>query len=105
MNMQIYEFGPYRLNLKEHHLSAHGREIPLRPRLFALLTVLVQSSGQMLEKEELLQMVWHDVEVEEKNLAVSINELRRKLGEEYIETISRHGYRFIVPVKLVPPEI
>src|SRR5215475_1975787 len=105
MNTQIYEFGPYRLNLKEHHLSCQGRDIPLRPRLFALLTVLVERSGQMLEKEELLQMVWQDVEVEEKNIAVSINELRRKLGEEYIETVSRHGYRFIAPVKIVSPEI
>jgi DNA-binding winged helix-turn-helix (wHTH) protein len=97
----IYEFGPYRLELAECRLLRQGRELMLRPKLFDLLAVLVEHSGQMLEKEELLQAVWPDAAVEENNLTVSINALRKIIGEEYIETVAKRGYRFEAPVKLV----
>ncbi len=97
----IYEFGPYRLELAECRLLRNGKEVTLRPKLFDLLAVLVQRGGQMIEKDELLQTVWPDSAVEENNLTVSINALRKSIGEHYIETVSKRGYRFTAAVKPV----
>src|SRR5262252_6581126 len=95
----IYEFGPYRLDTAKGLLLRDGKEIKLRPKLFTLLVVLVQHSGQMLDKEQLLEAVWPDAEVEESNLTVSVNALRKTLRDEgYIETVARRGYRFAVEV-------
>lgn len=96
-----YEFGPYRLEVAQCRLLRHGCEVTLRPKLFDLLVVLVDHHGQMLGKDELLSAVWPDAAVEENNLTVSINELRRVLGNEYIETVARRGYRFTAEVRTV----
>src|SRR5437773_11776708 len=91
----IYEFGPYRLDLGECRLLRRGQEITLRPKLFDLLAILIEHHGQMLEKDDLIHSLWPDTEVEDSNLTVSINALRRALGDDiYIETVSRRGYRF-----------
>src|SRR5262245_44338371 len=98
----IYEFGPYRLDLRECRLLCRGQEITLRPKLMDLLIVLIEHSGEMIEKDDLIHSVWPDAEVEDNNLTVSINALRRALGEaEYIETVSRRGYRFAARVKVL----
>ena len=102
----IYEFGPYRLDTAECRLLRNGQEVTLRPKLFNLLVVLVQHSGQMLDKDQLLEAVWPDTEVEESNLTVSVNALRKTLGDEaYIETVPRRGYRFMQEVNVVVGEI
>jgi DNA-binding winged helix-turn-helix (wHTH) protein len=99
----IYEFGPYRLDPNECRLSRHDQEVTLRPKLFNLLVVLVEHHGQMLDKDELIESVWTHTAVEDNNLTVSINALRRALGDEhYIETVSRRGYRFTAEVRAVP---
>src|SRR6266496_3204430 len=98
----IYEFGPYRMEPAECQLSRDGERIALRPKLFDLLTVLVEHSGQMLTKDELLVAVWPDATIEESNLTVSINAIRKALGDdEYIETVARRGYRFTGQVTAV----
>ena len=66
--------------------------------------MLVENSGQTLEKEELLQKVWPDTFVDEGNLSQNISVLRKALGDNaadtrYIETIPRRGYRFIAEVR------
>ncbi len=81
----------------------NGRAVPVTPKAFELLVVLVERSGRLVEKEELLGIVWPGVTVEEGNLAVTVSHLRKALGDdrgkhEYIETISRYGYRFVAPV-------
>ncbi len=97
----IYEFGAYRLDVEQRRLWLKQQEVSLRPKLFDLLTVFVQRRGKILDYEELLQTVWHDIEVEENNLTVSVNALRRVLGDsEYIENVSRRGYRFNAEVKV-----
>jgi DNA-binding winged helix-turn-helix (wHTH) protein len=99
---QIYEFGPYRLDLGECRLLRRGQEIALRPKLFDLLVILIEHCGQMVEKDDLIHFVWPDAEVEDNNLTVSINALRHALGEDqYIETVSRRGYRFAAQVKVI----
>jgi DNA-binding winged helix-turn-helix (wHTH) protein len=96
----IYEFGPYRLDLGESRLMRRDQEITLRPKLFDLLVILVENHGQMLEKDFLIHSGWPNTEVEDSNLTVSINALRRALGNDlYIETVSRRGYRFAAEVK------
>jgi DNA-binding winged helix-turn-helix (wHTH) protein len=97
----VYEFGPYRLDVAECRLVRGGNEINLRPKLFDLLVVLVEHHGQMLTKDELIQAVWPGLAIEENNLSVSINSLRRALKDDsYIETVSRRGYRFVAEVKV-----
>jgi len=99
-----YEFGLFRLDARERLLMWCGEYVPLAPKILDTLLALVARHGHILEKEELMQMVWPDTFVEEVNLAKNICALRRMLVErdrvrEYIETIPRRGYRFIAPVR------
>ena len=98
-----YAFGPFRLVLPEHMLLRDGHPVPLTPKIFDVLRVLVQNSGHLVEKERLLREVWPDSFVEEGALNRSVSVLRKALGEspsgqKYIETVPKRGYRFIAPV-------
>ncbi|MGH9838214.1 MAG: tetratricopeptide repeat protein, partial [Blastocatellia bacterium] len=100
----IYEFGPYHLDVAEHLLLRNEENIPLQPKAFDLLLVLVRRHGHLLEKEELLEAVWPDTIVEEVNLANNVSILRKALseganGRRFIETVPRRGYRFVAPVR------
>jgi DNA-binding winged helix-turn-helix (wHTH) protein len=98
----VYEFGPFRLEPGEFRLSRQNREISLRPKLFELLTVLVERRGEMMGKAELIKTLWPGINVLESNLTVSVNELRRALGDDkYIETVTRRGYRFAADVRIL----
>ena len=104
--LEQYEFGPFRLDLAERRLLREGVPVPLSPKVFDLLLVLVRRHGEILEKEELLSAVWPDTIVEENNLSVNISALRKALGEgpnehTYIETLPRRGYRFVAHVREV----
>ncbi len=99
----LYEFGEFLLNPQERLLLCDGKPVPLTPKAFELFLVLVQREGRLVEKEELLRTVWRDVAVEEGNLAVMVSQLRKVLGDDrgthaFIETVPRHGYRFVAPV-------
>jgi Tol biopolymer transport system component/DNA-binding winged helix-turn-helix (wHTH) protein len=97
-----YQFGRFSLDLAEHRLSRDGQHVPLTPRVFAVLRVLVEHSGHLVEKELLLREVWNDAFVEEANLNRAVSVLRKALGESpaqrYVETVPKRGYRFIAPV-------
>ncbi|HSL24178.1 MAG TPA: alpha/beta fold hydrolase [Vicinamibacterales bacterium] len=98
-----YEFGPFRLEVGERRLSCEGRVVPLRTKVFDTLCVLVEHSGRLLTKHELMLSIWPDASVEENNLNHNISTLRRALGEQatgqkYIETVPRVGYRFVADV-------
>jgi len=105
---QIFEFGPFRLSASEHQLLRDGQSVQLPPKAFELLTVLVKRSGRLLEKSELMEMLWPDSFVEEANLTQHVWTLRKILGEgenaqRYIETVPKRGYRFTAPVREVSP--
>ena len=68
----LYEFGPFVLNPAEHTLLRDGRPVPLRPKVFNMLLVLVENSGRLVEKDELLQALWPGQFVEEGNLNKNI---------------------------------
>jgi DNA-binding winged helix-turn-helix (wHTH) protein/TolB-like protein/Tfp pilus assembly protein PilF len=99
-----YEFGPFRLIPEERQLLRDNQPVPLTPKSFDLLLVLVENSGHLLEKTELMKRVWPESFVEEANLSVNVSALRRALGEgpnehQYLETVQRRGYRFVASVK------
>ena len=103
---QIYEFGDFRLETAEQLLLHRGQPISLTPKAFDTLLVLVQSSGHLVEKDELMKRVWADAFVEEANLARNVWALRKTLEDDngehrYIETVPKRGYRFIAPVREV----
>jgi DNA-binding response OmpR family regulator len=99
----IYVFGDCRLEAAERRLSRDGCHLTLTARVFDLLLLLVQNAGHLLEKEEIMREVWHDAEIEENNLTVSMSVLRKLLGDsaerEYIETVPKRGYRFTAEVR------
>jgi DNA-binding winged helix-turn-helix (wHTH) protein/tetratricopeptide (TPR) repeat protein len=99
----LYEFGEFRCDPREGLLFQAGTPVPLPPKAFDVLLVLIRSNGRLRTKDELMQEVWPDSFVEESNLAVHISALRKVLGEtaggpQYIETVPRRGYRFVAQV-------
>ena len=105
----LYEFGPYRLDTAEQLLLRDGEPVPLTPKSFETLLALVERSGHLVEKDELMKVVWADAFVEESNLTNNVYALRKLLGpgengSSYIETVPKRGYRFTAPVKKLSPE-
>ncbi|HEY6332860.1 MAG TPA: winged helix-turn-helix domain-containing protein [Blastocatellia bacterium] len=92
----LYEFGPFRLDKKERVLLRQGEVVPLTPKAFDTLLVLVEHRGHVVGKDELMSLVWPDSFVEETNLAQNISLIRKALLEagQYIETVPKRGYRF-----------
>jgi Tol biopolymer transport system component/DNA-binding winged helix-turn-helix (wHTH) protein len=100
---RIYEFGPFRVDAVERVLLRDGKPEPIPPKAFDVLLVLVESSGHIVEKDELMNRVWSDSFVEEGNLKVTVSVLRKALDQsagehQYIETVPRRGYRFTADV-------
>ena len=58
-----YEFGPFRVEPRERRLLRAGEVVPLRPKVFDVLLVLVRNSGHILSKDELMKLVWPNVAV------------------------------------------
>jgi len=98
----IYAFGDFRLDTAERQLVRQGQEIPLPPKVFDTLVLLVRNSGHLLEKERMMRELWPDTFVEETNLSVNISALRKALGEldgqHFIDTVPKRGYRFSADV-------
>lgn len=102
--LQLYDFGDFRLDRSQKILLRNGEPVPLTPKVFDTLEILVENSGRLLKKDELLQLLWQDRFVEESNLTSNIKMLRKALGDEaarprFIETVQRRGYRFIADVR------
>ena len=109
MTSRLYSFGPFQLNTSEQVLLKEGRSLPLKPKVFDVLAVLVQNSGRVVSKDALMKQVWSDSFVEEGNLAVCVFEIRKALGankngHRYVETVPRRGYRFVATVTRLSQE-
>jgi DNA-binding winged helix-turn-helix (wHTH) protein/TolB-like protein/Tfp pilus assembly protein PilF len=99
-----YEFGPFHLDATERVLFRDGVPVSLTPKALETLIVLVQHSGHVVEKDELMKAVWPDAFVEEGGLTRNISVLRKILNngqeeKQYIETLPRRGYRFTADVR------
>lgn len=100
---QIFEFGPFVLDPVAHTFVQDGQEIPLPPKAFAVLLLLVRNADRVVTKEQINREVWGDVSVEEQNITLNIHLARKALGDNaesqtYIATVARLGYRFVAPV-------
>ena len=101
---RVYSFDVFRVDPVERLLFKENREVPLTPKVFDTLLVLLENSSHVLTKQELMQKVWPDSFVEENNLAQNISILRKALGEQYIQTVPKRGYRFVAPVSVSDDE-
>jgi DNA-binding winged helix-turn-helix (wHTH) protein/TolB-like protein len=101
---RLYEFGPYRLDAVKRVLLRDGQAVPVTSKAFDTLLLLVEHSGEVLQKEELMKALWPDTIVEENNLTQQISMLRKALGERahehrYVVTVPGRGYSFVAQVQ------
>lgn len=99
----LYRFGPFLLDPSERMLTRGQESVSLTPKAFDTLCVLLENSGSLITKDQLLDKVWPETYVEEKTLAQNIFTLRKALGTtaaggNYIETVPKQGYRFSADV-------
>ena len=90
-----FRFGPFRLDTADCVLLRDGRPVPLEPQVYRTLLALVENSHHLSRKEWLMERIWGDTHVEEGGLTRNISVLRKVLGDGYIETVPKRGYRFI----------
>lgn len=95
----IHRFGPFEYDTEQRLLFRAGETVQLVPKAIDTLHVLIERRGRVVEKAELMNLVWPDTVVEDVGLARNVSLLRKALGDEgaespYIETIPRRGYRF-----------
>jgi DNA-binding winged helix-turn-helix (wHTH) protein len=105
---ELFEFDSFRIDAAEHLLLRDGEPVPLEPKVFETLLVLIRRGG-LVGKDELMQAVWPDSFVEESNLTRNISVLRKALnrsdgGPQYIETVPKVGYRFVGEVRALAGE-
>lgn len=101
-----FNFGNFTLDLEKRLLLRDGEPVPLTPKAFDTLALLVRRSGHVVGKDELLEEIWADAFVEESTIAQNVFTLRKALGQhhtenQFIETVPKHGYRFIADVKAI----
>jgi DNA-binding winged helix-turn-helix (wHTH) protein/TolB-like protein len=111
-DQEILEFDGFRLNIAERVLTRlDGEPIPqLSEKPFQTLCVLIENRGRLISKAELMEFVWADAFVEENNLDKAIHVLRNVLGERpgenrFIETVRKHGYRFVASVEPIATDL
>ena len=95
-----YRFSGYILSTARRTLVRDGRELPLIPRCFDLLVLLIQRRNEAVSRRDILDAVWSDVVVTDGALSQAVRTLRRALGDDpreptFIRTVQRHGYRFV----------
>jgi TolB-like protein/DNA-binding winged helix-turn-helix (wHTH) protein/Flp pilus assembly protein TadD len=98
-------FGVFQLDLKTRELHKAGVKVKLQDQPFRVLAMLVEHAGQVVTREELQQKIWPtDVYVTfDQGLNNAIKKVRDALGDSadnprFVETVARHGYRFVAPV-------
>ena len=95
-----YRFGEFILSLRQRQLFRNGRSLPLIPRYFDLLVLLIARRPTAVSRREIFDHVWTDVVVSDGALSQAIRTLRRTLDDDsreplFIRTVSRHGYSFV----------
>ncbi len=101
-----YRFGDFIVDTNQKVVLRRDKAVPLTPKLFETLLILVENSGRIVQKEQFMERLWPRTFVEEANLTSNIQQLRKSLGDNarqphYIETVTKRGYRFIADVQRV----
>ena len=104
-----YRFDEFILDVPDRQLWRDKRRIDLNARYFDALLLLIQERGQLVSKDRFFDEVWNDVIVSDSALTQCIKEIRRQLGDDasdprYIQTVPRHGYRFVGAVEHLTDE-
>ena len=99
----FYRFGQFTVDTNQRVLLRESTPVGLTPKVFETLLILVENSGRLVGKEELMQRLWPETFVEESNLTFNIQQIRKALGDNarqprFVETVARRGYRFIAEV-------
>src|ERR1043166_4159199 len=99
-----YRFGDFVVDTDQKVLLRQDKALPLTPKLFETLLILVENCGRIVQKEQFMERLWPHTFVEEANLTSNIQQLRKSLGDNarqprYIETVTKRGYRFIANVE------
>ena len=102
----IYRFGAFELDARTRELRKSGLRIRCQEQPLQVLAALLARPGELLTREELRQMVWpEDTFVDfDHALTTAVKKIRLALNDDadsprYLETVPRHGYRFIAPVQ------
>ena len=98
MEDDTYRFGEFSMSSRERRLFRNGKSVPLPPKAFDAMQLLVRSHGNLVSRAEIFSTLWPGVHVEEANITNIIGQLRKVLGREAIQTVSKFGYRFTLPV-------
>ena len=94
-----YRFGRFELQPGRRELLADGQTVVLGARAFDVLNALVERRERLVAKDELIDLVWSGLVVEENNLQVQVSALRKILGPDAIATVPGRGYKFTLPVE------
>ncbi|HEY9284714.1 MAG TPA: winged helix-turn-helix domain-containing protein [Pyrinomonadaceae bacterium] len=101
-----FKFRNFTLDLERRLLLRDGEPVPLTPKAFDTLALLVRRSGHVVGKDELLEEIWPDAFVEESTVAQNVFTLRKALGQDqaenqFIATVPKRGYRFVADVEVI----
>src|SRR5881392_615510 len=96
MGTNPVRFGSFEVQPEARQLLVNGVPAKLGARAFDVLLALIERRDRLVPKDELLDLVWPGLVVEENNLQVQVSALRKILGQEAIATIPGRGYRFTV---------
>jgi len=104
-----FAFENFVLDVRERQLRLDRRPVELNGRYLDALALMVRDPGKLISKDRFLEEVWRGVPVTDEALTQCIRTLRRQLGDDasrprFIETVPKHGYRFIAPVQMLEPE-
>ena len=104
-----FRFESFVLDAGDRRLHRDGAPVELNSRYFDALALLIGERGKLVSKDRFLEEVWRGVPVTDEALTQCIKTLRRQLGDDaanprFIETVPKHGYRFIAPVEANPAE-
>ena len=105
-NPAIYFFDDVVVESGNYRVLKRDQAKTIEPRAFDMLVYLIEHRGRVVEKDELFEQVWRRSFVTDSALTQEVKQIRHALGDDagaprYIETIPKHGYRFIAEVKVV----
>jgi DNA-binding winged helix-turn-helix (wHTH) protein/Flp pilus assembly protein TadD len=105
LRLALYEFGSFVLDTPERRLTRQGARVAVSGKTLDVLRMLVEAQGRLVDRQTFNTQLWPEVVVEDRNLTVHISALRKALGTDCIETVSRGGYRLALAVRAVNGQV